>query len=412
MKISQLRLALTFHGAMLLGASCAQEVGSPQALEPEEIVFKCEQSEMLSFAELKEIEQLPNPFLMMDGTRVISKEHWDCRRTEIKNLIQHYETGVKPEAPDNLSAMLEGENLTITVTNGGKKLDLTAVISIPDGDGPFPAVIGIGFGGGTGSLPSELFTDRGIATIQYNLNEVAPWGFEVERGVGGFYELYPDPSVGFFTAWSWGVSRVIDAVELLPELAIDLDHLAITGCSFAGKISLFSAAFDERIALTIAQEPGGGGAAPWRVTETLDGEREILSRAQGAPWYSSDLRQFNSNVNKLPFDHHQLLSLIAPRALLVLGNPDFEWLAEESTHVGCEAAKTVWQAMGVPDRIGYSIVDGHQHCQLPESQYPEVIAFIERYLMGESSIETEIAISPYSPDLTKWITWSTPVLSE
>ena len=107
-----------------------------------------------------------------------------------------------------------------------------------------------------------------------------------------------------------------------------------------------------------------------------------------------------------------MLSLIAPRALLVLGNPDFEWLAEESTHVGCEAAKTVWQAMGVPDRIGYSIVDGHQHCQLPESQYPEVIAFIERYLMGESSIETEIAISPYSPDLTKWITWSTPVLSE
>ena len=225
-------------------------------------------------------------------------------------------------------------------------------------------------------------------------------------------ELYPDPTVGFFTAWSWGVSRVIDALEVLPELMIDLDRVAITGCSFAGKISLFSAAFDERIALTIAQEPGGGGAAPWRVSETLDGEREILSRAQGAPWYSSDLNQFNSSVNKLPFDHHQLVSLIAPRPLLVLGNPDFEWLAEESTHVGCEAAKTVWEAMGVAERLGYSIVGGHQHCQLPENQYPEVISFIEQYLLLESTAEDEIMISPYDPDLTKWIHWNTPDLTE
>ena len=76
--------------------------------------------------------------------------------------------------------------------------------------------------------------------------------------------------IGSYAAWPWGVSRLIDGLELVAdELPIDLEHLAITGCSFAGKMALFSGAFDERIALTIAQESGGGGAAAWRVSETL-----------------------------------------------------------------------------------------------------------------------------------------------
>lgn len=48
----------------------------------------------------------------------------------------------------------------------------------------------------------------------------------------------------------------------LKKSRIDLSHLAISGCSFAGKMALFAGAFDERIALTIAQEPGGGGLMP------------------------------------------------------------------------------------------------------------------------------------------------------
>lgn len=300
--------------------------------------------------------------------------------------------------------------MEIIIEQAGKFLKLTSIITVPEGEGPFPAVIGIGFGGGTGSLPSSIFTDRDVATIQFNLNELAPWGFDVARGSGGFYEIYPNPDVGFFTAWSWGVSRLIDGLEFTNGHKIDLDRLGITGCSFAGKIALFSAAFDERIALTIAQEPGGGGAAPWRVTETLDGKREILKNAQGAPWYAKDFKMFNESVEKLPYDHHQLLALIAPRAVLVLGNPDYEWLAEESTHIGCEAAKTVWQAMRKDDYIGYSIVAGHQHCHLPENQYPEVIAFVGTYLIGSQAMLPSVSVSPYQPDLEKWITWEVPEL--
>lgn len=32
----------------------------------------------------------------------------------------------------------------------------------------------------------------------------------------------------------------------------------------------------------------------------------------------------------------------------------------------------------------YSIVGGHPHCMLPESQYPEVEAFIDKFLLGKN----------------------------
>lgn len=59
--------------------------------------------------------------------------------------------------------------------------------------------------------------------------------------------------------------------------------MAVSGCSFAGKMALFAGAFDERIALTIAQEPGGGGVDAWRVSETL-GNVETLGRTSYA-WF-------------------------------------------------------------------------------------------------------------------------------
>ena len=208
------------------------------------------------------------------------------------------------------------------------------------------------------------------------------------------------------------MSRIIDGLEKIPETKIDLKHLAVTGCSFAGKIALFSGAFDERIALTIAQESGGGGYTGWRVTETLDGKRETLRNAQGAPWYMQYLHQFDSAVTKLPYDHHELMAMVAPRALFVTGNPDYEWLADESGYVASKAAYEVYKALGIPDRFGFSIVAGYQHCIVPDSQIPEIEAFVDKFLLGDTTANTNIATSPYNTDLSPWITWKSPKLAE
>lgn len=412
MKIRIILFALFFTTIIAVNSS-AQKM--PLVYEVENTGANCQPPPLHSFSKLPVINSLPDPFMWADTTkgRITSVDDWRYRRAEIGAEIQRYELGMKPAPPDSLEASFSSDSvLTVTIIVHGDTLKLTSKIILPKGSGPFPAVLGVSFRGGTGSLPADIFTGRGIATIQYNFGEIAPWGFNVKRGTGGFYKLYPDPKVGFFAAWAWGVSRIIDGLEKIPETKIDLKHLAVTGCSFAGKIALFSGAFDERIALTIAQESGGGGYTGWRVTETLDGKRETLRNAQGAPWYMQYLHQFDSAVTKLPYDHHELMAMVAPRALFVTGNPDYEWLADESGYVASKAAYEVYKALGIPDRFGFSIVAGHQHCIVPDSQIPEIEAFVDKFLLGDTTANTNIATSPYNTDLSPWITWKSPKLAE
>ncbi|MBR2770602.1 MAG: hypothetical protein IKD78_01075, partial [Bacteroidales bacterium] len=87
-------------------------------------------------------------------------------------------------------------------------------------------------------------------------------------------------------------------------------------------------------------------------------------------------------------------------------NTDYKWLADESAYVSINAAMKVWQQYGIADRVGYSIVGGHPHCMLPESQYPEVKAFIQRFLLGEDVSTAGVAKAPDfkgKTDLTRWI---------
>jgi hypothetical protein len=51
------------------------------------------------------------------------------------------------------------------------------------------------------------------------------------------------------------------------------------------------------------------------------------------------------------------------------------------------AAREVWARFGIEDRMDYSIVGGHPHCQLPESQYPITQAFIDKFLLGKETEE-------------------------
>lgn len=357
-----------------------------------------------SLDRLPTIRPLPDPFAWSDGSgRSTDFSDWSRRRAEIKAGIEHYEIGHKPARPKNLSAAYADGTLTVTITENGETLTLTSPVTLPEGDGPFPAVIGIGRS--SGSLPPELFTSRKIALIAYDFGQVM--SHTQKRGQEPINRLYPGQTeMGAYCAWSWGVSRLIDGLERVQaELPIDRQHLAITGCSFAGKMALFAGAFDERIALTIAQEPGGGGAAAWRVSETL-GNVEKLGATSHA-WFLESMFQFaGGNVWKLPVDHHELMAMVAPRALLILGNPDYQWLAEESGYVSCRAAHEVWKAFGIADRFGFSIVAGHPHCRLPDRQRPEVEAFVDRFLLDDKTANTAVTTHPFAAtDHARWTDW-------
>ncbi|MCQ2202047.1 MAG: hypothetical protein MJZ27_08155 [Bacteroidales bacterium] len=399
-----------------LGAICAMA----QAQEAMPLVFNKENTAPKAnivmeddLAKLPVIKTLPDPMKFVQGEgRATNLQQWEQRRGEILAQLQHYEIGIKPEVKkEQIKARMEVDTLVVDVTVGKETLTLRSTLKRPEGDGPFPLIIGIGFGGGAGSLPRQIIQERPIATLGYNFTQVT--SHTQKRGEEPINKIYPDNiEIGSYSAWPWGVSRIIDALEILgPEVTkVDISKIAITGCSFAGKMALFSGAMDERIALTIAQEPGGGGAASWRVSETL-GNVETLGKTNYS-WFLESMKRFENDVDKLPIDHHELTALVAPRALIVLGNTDYEWLADESGYVSSMAAKEVWKTLGVADRMAISIEGGHGHCMLPESQWPEVKMFIDKFLLGKDVDTRGIEIANMfkgrdnAVDVQKWMEWS------
>ena len=81
----------------------------------------------------------------------------------------------------------------------------------------------------------------------------------------------------------------------------------------------------------------------------------------------------------------------------------YGWLMNR--YVSCRAARKVWETFGIADRMGFSIVGGHGHCQLPESQYPEVEAFVDKFLLGKKDANTEVTIAPLyeKVDYERWL---------
>ncbi len=333
------------------------------------------------------IIELPNA---LQG--VSSFNDWERRRHEIGTLIQHYGIGEKPAVgKEQVKARMEGDTLVVDVTVNGETLTLRSAISYPQtGEAPYALMIGTDMI----ALPRQLFADRPIATTTFTsaqVNDYKQWGNHHDRGEHHFDRLYPNlTGNGAYSEWAWGMSRLLDGLQQLgPEMTkIDMRRIGVTGCSYAGKMALYCGAFDERIALTIAQEPGGGGAAAWRKSHelTLAGKNlEDIDKTDYHWFLESQKENFHGDsVYRLPYDQHELCAMVCPRALLLLGNPDYEWLADESMLVSAKAAREVWECFGIADRMGWSIVGGHGHCQLPESQWPVVQGFIDRFLLRKN----------------------------
>lgn len=330
---------------------------------------------------------LRNPRLFLDGTRYAETlTDWQQRRQEIASLIQQYEIGTIPQVnpKEQMKARMKGDTLIVDVTVGNNTITLSSTLRYPkEGTAPYPLIIGTSHN----SLPRKVLETYPVALLDYHerqVNGYSQFRGDTTRTNYGFVKLYPELiDNGAYSEWVWGFSRIIDALEMLgPEVTkIDTKRIGCTGCSYAGKMALFCGAFDDRVKLVIAQEPGGGGAAAWRASHTLQGVEDLDHTDYH--WFKTTLRDNFSgdNVYNLPYDHHELCAMVCPRALLVLGNPDYKWLADESARVSMASAKTVWDYFGISDRVACSIVANHPHCQLPESQFGIVTDFIKRYLI-------------------------------
>ena len=375
----------------LLAVSCWAQV--PLVFGVENTGFHLDKPVMPAPDQLPVVRELPDA---LEGVSTFAD--WVKRRNNIGHMIQHYGIGEKPVVtPEQVKARMEGDTaLVVDVTVNGQTLTLRSVIRYPKPSAngqkltaPYALMIGTDMI----SLPRPLFDNRPIATMTFRsaqVNDYKQWGKHHDRGEHAFDRLYPHLTKnGAYSEWAWGVSRLIDGLQQLgPEVTkIDTRRIGITGCSYAGKMALYAGAFDERIALVIAQEPGGGGAAAWRKSHelTLAGKNlEDIDKTDYHWFLESQKENFRGDsVYRLPYDQHELCAMVCPRALLLLGNPDYEWLADASMEPSAQAAHRVWQFFGIPNRMAWDIVGGHGQCQLPESQFPIVESFLDRVLVGK-----------------------------
>jgi hypothetical protein len=367
---------------------------------------------------------LPDPFRAFNGSVASGFAGWERRRAEVMASLEHYEIGPKPAPADvDVTATYANDTLSVVVTrkSNGRSLTLKSPIFLPSGSGPFPAVIGMTWRcstafpcTGTGSLPSDIFTSRNVARIPYFHDQVTKYRDSTHAN-DAYFSLYPEyhvanGNIGQYSAWAWGVSRLIDGIQIAARqgsLPIDLSHLAVTGCSYAGKMALFAGALDERVALTIAQESGGGGMPAWRVSHALEpnGSVEKIDNTNYT-WFRKDMKAFSADtVFRLPHDHHELMAVVAPRALLATGNTDYTWLSNRSAYVSARATRETYEQLGVGDRFGFYIDGGHPHCNVPTGERPVIEAFVDKFLLGQSA-DTIVEVAPY-PDLDYqgWMPW-------
>lgn len=139
--------------------------------------------------------------------------------------------------------------------------------------------------------------------------------------------------------------RAVDILVAQPN--VDSTRLGAVGHSLGGKEALYLAAFDDRIKAAVASE---GGLA-------------FQSTNWDAPWYLGP----KIHEAGFPRNHHELLALAAPRALLILGGETGPDSADgDRSWPLIEAALPVYRLLDNTPKLGF--LNHHQgHSISPES---------------------------------------------
>lgn len=337
-------------------------------------------AQAISITELTVLGELPDPFLMDDGTRIGAVEQWQQRRRELYTTAIELQYGTQPPSPEFLTVEPICERLGIEyyitsyrVTTGTHETPVSFIMYTftPPYDGPYPAVV-------DGDLCFRYvydkefirsFTDAGLMLVMFARTELADDIRGKGRGCGPLYKTYPNYTFGALGAWAWGYSRCVDALERLG--IADMEHIAFTGHSRGGKTAILAGALDERAFLVNPNETCAGGCGCYRlkmkvVTEDGDeGESEDLAklyRYDAGYWFGPDLEKYIGREQDLPFDSHFLKAMIAPRILFVSeaasdisANPVGSW-------VTTTAAREVYEFLDAPQNLYWYFRRGyHEH---------------------------------------------------
>lgn len=317
-----------------------------------------------------------SPLKFHDGREVKTPADWQARRKEILSRW-HELMGPWPELIERprveVLETTRRENFTqrkvrVEIARGQT---LAGYLLIPDGRGPFPAVLVPYYDAETGAgLAKELrdfghqLTRRGFVSLS-----IGSPGGDARKPETGAARCQPLSFLGYVAA------NCANALASLPE--VDPGRIGVVGHSYGGKWAMFAACLSEKFACGVWSDPGivfdekrpnVNYWDPWYLGDTPEPKRP-----RGLPSPEHPRTGAYKALVEGGHDLHELQALMAPRPFLVSGgseDPPERWRALNH----CVAVNRL---LGFTHRV--AMTNRPKHDPTPESN--EVIyRFFEHFL--------------------------------
>jgi len=344
-------------------------------------------------------QSLPDLMTMSDGTKVTTPEQWQARRKNITAIFDENVYGKYPKHIPKVTWKVESvthqtvKDIPAIVThvvghvdNAADKaitVDIDVDVVTPaasEGHG-VPVIIG---GGSIRPRPAfraptpppgqirhmlyqpteppdsaQLLLQKGWGFVYVDTNAVqADNGAGLDKGIIGLVNKGKPRKLddwGVLRAWAWADSRAID--YLLTDKNIDGKKIGVMGHSRGGKAALVALADDPRIAIGFISSSGAGGADLYRRNygETVAN----LTAINEFHWFAPNFLKYGAEGfprEKLPFDSHEFIALVAPRPIFIGGGflitdppeytPGDAWQDAHGMFDAAVAASPAWDLLG------------------------------------------------------------------
>lgn len=289
-----------------------------------------------------------SPLKFADGTIVKSPQQWAKRRAEIQALW-HKRLGAWPKLLEKPQVKVLGtvkregyteQHVRVQVSAEGVVAD--GYLLVPDGDGPFPAVL-VPFYEAKTSI-GQGKDGRGVGTHDYGLQLVKRGFVTLSIGTPASLERIGKPVRDVLTEagekerrqpltlLAYAAANCCTALQQRDD--VDPNRIGIVGLSYGGKWSMFASCLDERFACAVWSDPGivfnekdsnVNYWEPWYL-----GYDPAVRRKPGVPSEKNPRTGLYKELVDAGDDLVDLHALMAPRPVLVGGgvqDPPRNWIA-------------------------------------------------------------------------------------
>jgi dienelactone hydrolase len=263
----------------------------------------------------------------LGSATIESSEAWEAKRKRIVEVLEQFLGTPGPiETPEPTAEILGEEDMGSYVRRhiriASESDDwIPAYLLMPKAllENPSPTMIVLhqtqapgkleacGMTGDPNMAFAKELVERGyicIAPDAIGFGERIPDGAQPYSGAHDFYRKHPNWS--FFGKMNWDVQRVVDYLETIPE--VDAARIGCMGHSHGAYGTIVGAAFEPRISAAIAS----CGFTTLRTDPRPDRWSHLTALFPRLGFYVDD-------VESAPFDWHEIVACIAPRALLNYG---------------------------------------------------------------------------------------------